>query len=266
VDRISQTFSRAREEGCKVFIPFLTAGDPDLDFTRRLVLLLARSGAGLVELGVPFSDPLADGPVIQRASQRALAKGITFTNICRFVKDLRGETDIPIALMSYYNPILRPGIDKAARMMVEAGVDGLICPDLPPEEGGDLIALGRTHGIATVFFLAPTSTERRIRLVAERSTGFIYYVSVTGVTGARDELPGAIRDHLGLIRTMTDKPIAVGFGVSRPDQAARIAQWADGVIIGSAIIKILEEHDFSEKGVQAVGEFASTIKRAMEGQ
>ncbi|MGA1844791.1 MAG: tryptophan synthase subunit alpha [bacterium] len=266
MDRISQTFMRAREQGRKVFIPFVTAGDPDLSVTSKLVLVLARSGADLVELGVPFSDPLADGSVIQRASQRALANGITLSGICRFVKDLRRETDIPIALMSYYNPILHPGIENAVRMMTEAGVDGLICPDLPPEEGEELIALGRTHGMATVFFLAPTSTERRIRLVAERSTGFIYYVSVTGVTGARDDLPDAIREHLSLIRTMTDKPIAVGFGVSRPDQAARIAQWADGVIIGSAIIKILEEQDFSEGAVQAVGEFASTIKRAMEGR
>lgn len=262
--RISQVFKLEREKGGKVFIPFITAGDPDLEVTLRLVLLLEKNGADIIELGVPFSDPLADGPVIQRASQRALAGKINLKRICQLVQNLRTQTDIPIALMSYYNAILRPGLDISFKMMADAGVDGLICPDLPPEEGEELIDLGHKNGIACVFFLSPTSTKKRIALVSERSSGFIYYVSITGVTGAREDLPLEIREHLKKIRSITDKPIAVGFGVSKPEQAARIAQWADGVIVGSAIIRILEENPFSEDTMCRIGEFASRIKHAME--
>jgi tryptophan synthase alpha chain len=166
--------------------------------------------------------------------------------------------------MSYYNAILHPGLDVSVRMMADAGVDGLICPDLPPEEGKELIDLGHENGIACVFFLAPTSTKKRIKLVAERASGFIYYVSITGVTGAREDLPLEIKDHLKQIRLVTDKPVAVGFGVSGPEQAASISRWADGVIVGSAIIKILEENPFSEGTFRRIGEFASQIKHAME--
>ncbi|MGA1842516.1 MAG: tryptophan synthase subunit alpha [bacterium] len=264
MDRISQVFQMEREKGRKVFIPFVTAGDPDLGTTRRLVLLLEKNGADIIELGVPFSDPLADGPVIQRASQRALACKINLKRICHFVSELRAETEIPIALMSYYNAILHPGLDVSFRMMSDAGVNGLICPDLPPEEGEELINLGHKNGIACVFFLAPTSTQKRIKFVAERASGFIYYVSITGVTGAREDLPLEIQDHLKQIKSVTDKPVAVGFGVSRPEQAARISRWADGVIVGSAIIKILEENPFSEDTFRRIGEFASQIKHAME--
>ena len=180
------------------------------------------------------------------------------------MQDLRTQTDIPIALMGYYNAVLHPGLDNTFRMMADAGVDGLICPDLPPEEGEEVIDLGHKNGIACVFFLAPTSTKKRIALVAERSSGFIYYVSITGVTGAREDLPLEIKEHLKEIRSVTDKPIAVGFGISKPEQAARIAQWADGVIVGSAIIKILEENPFSEDTMCRIGEFVSRIKDAME--
>jgi len=264
MDRISQVFKLEREKGRKVFIPFVTAGDPNLDVTRRLVLLLEKSGAGIIELGVPFSDPLADGPVIQRASQRALTGKINLKKICQFVKNLRSETEIPIALMSYYNTILYPGLEASVKMMAEAGVDGLICPDLPPEEGEELIDLSHRNGIACVFFLAPTSTQKRIKLVSQKSSGFIYYVSITGVTGAREDLPLTIKDHLKQIRSITNKPIAVGFGVSKPEQAARIAQWSDGIIVGSAIIRILEEDSFSEDTLSRIGEFASQIKHSME--
>lgn len=266
MNRITQVFEAARAKGRKVFIPFVTAGDPDLEVTRKLVLLLEENGADIIELGVPFSDPLADGPVIQRASQRALAGGISLRRICGFVRELRKETKVPLALMSYYNPILRLGLKESVRMMVGAGVDGLICPDLPPEEAEILINLGEERGMACIFFLAPTSTEERIRLVAEKSTGFIYYVSVTGVTGARRELPSTIREHLEKIRSITDKPVAVGFGVSNPEQAADIALYADGVIVGSAIIRMLEEDEFSEEGISRVGEFASRMKQSMEAK
>lgn len=264
MDRISKVFQSARKDGRKVFIPFVTAGDPDLEMTRSLVTILEKNGADIIELGVPFSDPLADGPVIQRASHRALAKGATLRKICHFIEGIRKDIKIPIALMSYYNPVLRPGLDETFRWMVDAGVDGLICPDLPPEEGEELISLGQRHGIAVIFFLAPTSTMKRISLVAEKATGFIYYVSVTGVTGARDDLPLSIRDHIKEIRSVTDMPVAVGFGVSTPEHAARIAEWADGVIVGSAIINILEENGFSEHALDLTGDFAAKIKHAME--
>jgi tryptophan synthase alpha chain len=264
MDRISQVFKLERDRGRKVFIPFITAGDPDLEITRRLVLLLEKNGADVIELGVPFSDPLADGPVIQRASQRALVGKINLKRICQFVRNLRIHSEIPIALMSYYNAILHPGLDVSVKMMADAGVDGLICPDLPPEEGEELIDLGHRNGIACIFFLAPTSTQKRIKLVAERSSGFIYYVSITGVTGAREDLPLEIKEHLKQIKLVTDKPVAVGFGVSKPEQAAIISQWADGVIVGSAIIRILEENPFSEDTISRIGEFASQIKHAME--
>jgi len=264
MNRIDEVFKRAREQAQKVFIPFVTAGDPDLDMTRDLVLMLEKSGADIIELGVPFSDPLADGPVIQRASQRALSGGINLRRICRFVQGMRKDTKVPIALMSYYNPILHMGLESSIELMKGAGVDGLICPDLPPEEGEELLGLANQNGMACIFFLAPTSTKERIKMVAERSTGFIYYVSVTGVTGAREDLPSTIKDHIKQIRSLTDKPIAVGFGVSKPEQAARIAQWADGVIVGSAIIRILEESHFSEDGITRIGEYVSQIKHAME--
>jgi tryptophan synthase alpha chain len=263
MDRISQAFQLARTKGGKVFIPFVTAGDPDLNVTRSLVEILEKNGADIIELGVPFSDPLADGPVIQRASKRALTGGVNLPKICRFIMDLRSRTSIPIALMSYYNPILRHGLDETLKMMADSGIDGLICPDLPPEEGEALITAAQKSEIDVIFFLAPTSTPKRIEFVSAMSTGFIYYVSVIGVTGARDDLPLTIKDHLKQIRSITEKPIAVGFGVSNPEQAARIVQWADGVIIGSAIIRMLEKGDFSEKTIMQVGEFASQIKSAM---
>lgn len=263
MDRISQVFSIAREKGKKVFIPFVTAGFPDLEMTRQLCLTLERAGADIIELGVPFSDPLADGPIIQYASQKALSGGITLKGICDFVKGLRLETQIPIAIMSYYNVILRPGLKESFGWMKEAGIDGLICPDLPPEEGEELIALGEKNLIATIFFLAPTSTPKRIELVSKKSTGFIYYVSVTGVTGVRKELPATITDHLIQIRSMTDKPIAVGFGISVPKQAEQIARWADGVIIGSAIIKMIEANTSETDLMGRVEAFVLQIKHAM---
>ncbi len=263
MSRISQVFQKARKKGEKVFIPFITAGDPDFEITRQLCLIFEEKGADIIELGVPFSDPLADGPVIQRASKRSLSKGTTLKMICEFVKRLRNNTQLPIALMSYYNPIISHGLDVAFAWMNEAGVDGLICPDLPPEEGEELIILGREYDIATVFFLAPTSTRKRIELVAKKATGFIYYVSVTGVTGPRERLPLTIKDHLRQIKAITDVPIVVGFGISNPEQAAELVAWADGVIVGSAIIKILEKGNFSENTLYEAGEFVSKIKNSI---
>ena len=243
--RISETFKRLNQQGKKAFIPYMMAGDPSLEKTRDVVLLFEACGADIVELGVPFSDPLADGPTIQRASERALKNGVTLRKVISLVKDLRQVTQIPLVLMTYFNPVFKYGTDAFIKDARSAGVDGMIIPDLPPDEAGDFIKLSRKAALDTIFLLAPTSTEDRIRKVTKAASGFIYYVSITGITGANLLLDGSMDLLISNIRKYTDKPIAVGFGVSTPEEAATIARISDGVIVGSAIVKKL--HDTSEE-------------------
>jgi len=217
------------------------AGDPSLDATKEIVLLFEECGADIVELGVPFSDPLADGPTIQRASERALENGVTLRKVLTGVKDVRSTTQIPLVLMTYFNPVFKYGPEMFVNEAKEAGVDGVIIPDLPPDEASDFIRISRRISFDTIFLLAPTSTEDRIAKVTKASTGFIYYVSITGITGASLSLDGSMESLLRKIKNYTDKPIAVGFGVSTPEEASMVAKAADGVIIGSAIIKKLRE-------------------------
>jgi tryptophan synthase alpha chain len=240
--RISETFKRLRSEGKKAFIPYIMSGDPSLKETEEIVLLFEECGADIVELGVPFSDPLADGPTIQRASERALQKGTTLRSVISLVYDLREITQIPLVLMTYFNPIFRYGSENFIRDAKKAGVDGVIIPDLPPDEAGDFIRISKKHGLDTIFLLAPTSTENRIKKVIKSSCGFIYYVAITGITGSNLLLDGTMEILLAHIRKYTANPIAVGFGVSSPDDAANIAKLSDGVIVGSAIIKRLQEN------------------------
>ena len=261
--RIAETFARLRRENRAALIPYLMAGDPDLETTRRLVLSMARHGGDIIELGVPFSDPLADGPTIQAASQRALARGTTLTRVFALVRRLRRETQVPLVLMTYYNLIFRMGEEGFVRRAVAAGVDGVIVPDLPPEEAQGLLAPARRHGLDTVFLAAPTSTPQRLQKVAEASTGFVYYVSLTGVTGSRLTVDEALRRGVQRLRAMTDKPVAVGFGVSTPEQAARIARWADGVIVGSAIVRRIGEVCEKGRGLREVAAFVAALRRAM---
>jgi tryptophan synthase alpha chain len=241
--RITRKFREIQKKGQKAFIPYIMTGHPTLQRTRDLIRLLEDSGADIIELGVPFSDPLADGPTIQKAAQAALQQGITLSRVIAFVADIRKTTQVPVILMTYYNPIFKYGEERFARDASAAGVDGIIVPDLPPDEAGNLIGYCRTTGIDTIFLLAPTSTEERIKKVVQASRGFIYYVSITGITGANLSMDASIGSHIAHIREKCSTPVAVGFGISSPEEAATVAQFADGVIVGSAIVRQVENPD-----------------------
>lgn len=262
MNRIDKKFKELKKCRGKAFIAYITAGDPDLAVTEDIVLALESSGVDIIELGVPFSDPLADGPTIQAASCRALQGKVNLKKIFKMVGRLRRITNIPIAFMTYYNPVLKYGLQPFFRSCAGFGVDGVIVPDLPTEEAKDMIALGRRYKIATIFLVAPTSTRDRIKKIAGASAGFIYYVSLTGVTGARATLPPEIKSNVRLIKGLTDKPVAVGFGVSNAKQASAIARVADGVIVGSAIVKIIGE---KKRLIPKVSNFAKKLSKAIHG-
>jgi tryptophan synthase alpha chain len=240
--RISDTFKKLRSEGKKAFIPYVMSGDPSLEKTKETVLLFEECGADIVELGVPFSDPLADGPTIQHASERALQSGTSLREVISLVSELRHVTQIPLVLMTYFNPVFKYGSEQFVVDAKTAGVDGVIIPDLPPEEAGDFIRSSKKHRLDTIFLLAPTSTEKRIRKVIKSSRGFIYYVAITGITGSSLLLDGSMEILVAHIRKYSETPVSVGFGVATPDDAMHIARLADGVIVGSAIIKRLREN------------------------
>ncbi len=258
--RITQAFAQLRKRGERALIPYFTAGDPSIQATRQLLVEAARQGADLIELGVPFSDPLADGPVIQRASQRALASGVTLARILELVREIRGEVSTPLVLLTYYNPLLAFGLKAFAHAAVEAGVDGVIVADLSPEEAGPLSAEARAAGLDHVHLVAPTSPPERMRMIARKSRGFVYAVSLTGVTGARAELPPDLVHYLRTLRAVTTKPICVGFGISTPEQAAAVAPYVDGVIVGSAVVRLVETCAGGEALVQEVGRFIASLK------
>ena len=261
-NRLEDALETLRALGRRALIAYVMAGDPDPDSTERLVKILVAAGADAVELGVPFSDPIADGPVNQRAGLRALAHGMGLTPALGLVRRLRRQTTVPLLFMTYYNLILRHGVSEFCAQASEAGLDGLIIADLPPEEGTELIAAARQVGLATVFMLAPTSTDERIRAVAAASTGFIYCVSRTGVTGIRDELPEGLSDLVRRIKSQTATPVCVGFGMSRPDQVRQVAKIADGVIVGSALVKMIED---APQTLEDVGAFVRDLKAAVSG-
>ncbi len=244
-------------------IPFITAGDPDLSTTRELAWAFEEVGADLLELGVPFSDPLADGTTIQRASQRALESGVTLKRVIGLVEQIRGKSQIPVVLMSYINPILRTGAHEFAIRAGDAGVDGVIVPDLPPEEAQELQRCCAAAAVHTIFLAAPTSTDVRLRRIAESSQGYIYYVSLKGVTGARDTMQTDLELSLSRLRRLTDMPIAVGFGISTPAQVSQVAKLADGVIVGSAIVERVERASGDPGIVSEVAGFVRSLKQAM---
>src|SRR6266853_6364582 len=245
MSRITESFARS-ERG---LIPFITAGDPDLRTTQDLVIELGQAGATVIELGVPFSDPMADGPVIQRASERALRHGFGLTEILQTVAEARKQTAIPIVLFSYFNPLLQFGIEKLAREAEHAGVDGILVTDLAPEEAGRFAAMLRAHEIDLIFLVAPTSTDERLRMVAERASGFIYAVSRTGVTGARAEMSVEAEKLVGRVRKFSDLPVAVGFGISKPEQVADVWRYADAAVVGSAIVGEIEQAQSATEAV-----------------
>jgi len=259
MNRITKKFRELSEIRRSALIGYMTAGFPSLDFTGKLVMTMESSGVDIIELGVPFSDPVADGPVIQRASEYALRRGITLSGVINFVKGIRKITEIPVLLMGYYNPILSYGVEDFVKDASCAGVDGLIVPDLPPEESGELIKHAREYGLATIFLLAPTSTESRIRAVARVSRGFLYYVSLTGVTGSRSRLPAGIANNIRRIKRFTNLPVCVGFGVSTPEHVRMLGKVADGVIVGSAIIKIIQENRNYRRSIKNIRRFLSSL-------
>lgn len=259
-NRIVRAFGALRAERRCALIPYVMAGDPDAATTERLVEALVDAGAAAIELGVPFSDPIADGPINQRAGLRAMAQGMAVRPALDLVARLRTRTQIPLLFMTYYNLILRYGPESFARDAASAGLDGLIAADLPPDAAGALIGEARERGLATVFMAAPTSTPERIRAVAAASTGFIYCVSRTGVTGVRDALPEGLPELVRRIRAETQTPICVGFGISRPAQAREVAKVADGVIVGSVLVQMIEE---TPRDVARVGGFVRDLAEAI---
>lgn len=261
-NRLEETFTRLRSAGEKALIPYLMAGDPSLQDTEELVLALEKAGADIIELGVPFSDPIADGPVIQKAAERALAAGTSLKRILATVTALRRRTQIPLVLMAYYNSIQAFGEEAFCRAALEAGVDGLIVPDMPPEEA-DQLCVAAQAGPDIVFLVAPTSTPARRALVARRSRGFIYYVSLTGITGAKLAALSEIQSNVAKIRRLTQTPVAVGFGVATADDAAQVAAVADGVIVGTAIVRHIEQHQHDPHLSEHVGRFVGALKAAV---
>lgn len=259
MNRIDQKFKELRKAGKKAFIVFITAGDPRLKTTEKLVLSFENNGVDIVELGVPFSDPLADGPTIQASSYRALRKGVSLEKILKSVSRIRTRSQIPIALMTYYNPVFHFGEEQFFKKAKACGVDGIIVPDLPPEEAGRLIRLGKQYQMATIFFLSPTTTNERMAKVMGASTGFIYYVSLTGVTGARKNLTPDIRQHVRLAKRMTKKPVCVGFGIGSVDQVRAVGKYADGVIVGSAIVSEIAKHAGKKDLLKRVSSFVKTL-------
>jgi len=263
VNRIESRFRELRASGGKAFIPFVTAGDPDLESTHAIVLAMEEAGADVVELGVPFSDPIADGPVIQRATERSLEAGTTLDGILETVRRIRASSQIPLLLFSYYNPLLSRGLGRLAGELAEAGIDGVLASDLTVEESGPFVETMRPKGLSTVFLVAPTSSPERIGRIVGASTGFVYAVSRTGVTGAGDELSGELTGFIRRLRTSTDSPIAVGFGISTPQHVRAVWREADGAAVGSAIVREIEAHAGRPDLAASVGRFVRWLR---EGQ
>lgn len=261
--RIERKFSRLREKQEKALVVYLTAGDPDIFTTRRLVLGLEEAGVDVIEIGVPFSDPTADGPVIQAASQRALSRGVTLSGILDMIESLRDVSDIPIVLFGYYNPIFSYGNERFAAMAKQAGVDGILVVDLPPEESRELRQYTDLAGLDFISLIAPTTSDRRIRQIAKNATGFIYYISITGVTGTTKPVMQNIKVDVQRIRKMSCLPLVIGFGISTPLQAAEIAAYADGVVVGSAIVRIIGEKGNDSDLIKIASSFARDIKKAL---
>lgn len=287
MSRIAETFAQLKRDGRRGFIPFITAGDPDLETTGRLIVELANAGATLIELGVPFTDPMADGPVIQQASERALRHGFGLSEVLEVVSDARRQTDVPIILFSYFNPLLqfcanegadgsstpaglprrgsRPSalpafsFEKLARAAKAAGVDGILVTDLVPEEAGEFASVLRVHDLDMIFLVAPTSTDERLRMVAERASGFIYAVSRAGITGARESMSAEAEKLVNRVRRFSDLPVAVGFGISTPEHVSDVWRYADAAVVGSAIVSEIEQAQSGDDAVARVGRLARRL-------
>lgn len=261
--RIEALFTRLRHEGKKALITFITAGDPDLKTTGQIISRLEESGADIIELGIPFSDPMADGPTIQASSERAVAKGVHLPDVIGLVKSVREKSQVPIVLFGYYNPVFSFGLKRFAVEAKKAGVDGVLIVDLPAEEADELKVELDAVGLDLIFLLTPTSDVSRMKITASKASGFIYFVSVTGVTGARTKLATDIKKYVRMIRKQTDVPVGVGFGISTPEQAAAVCADADGVIVGSAIVNIIAGCSEATERLDKVGRFVASLKKGI---
>jgi len=259
MSRIGKKFQELKREKKKALIPFITAGYPDLETTCKLVLALEENGADIVELGVPFSDPLADGPTIQKTSQHALDAGVTPDKVLDTVRKIRERSSVPIVLMLYYNIIMQMGEERFVHNSVLAGVDGIIVPDLPLEESVSLRAHAEKAGLDLIFLIAPTSTPERIKNLCSASRGFVYYVSLTGVTGVRNALASSIKEKVEKIEACTDLPVCVGFGISSAEQAEEVSSFSDGVVVGSALLKVIGDAKPGEV-IKSAGNFISSLR------
>ena len=262
MNRIDQRFAELKAEGASAFVPFLVAGDPTLERSEEIAVALAQNGADVIELGVPFSDPIGDGAVIQESAQRALKHRVHLTQIFESARRIRQQTDCALLLFTYYNPLLAYGIERLAKAGADAGIDGVLCVDLPAEEAEDYRKTLSAHGLSTVFLVAPTTSDARLAVIAEQCTGFVYYVSRLGVTGERAELSTNLDSALARIRSFTDKPIAVGFGIGTPEQAEKVAGLAEGVVVGSAIVRLIGQLGDQPGTAQKVGAFAGALAEA----
>ncbi|MDT7808872.1 MAG: tryptophan synthase alpha chain [Acidobacteriota bacterium] len=265
MSRIGEAFSNIKGGARRGFIPFVTAGDPDLETTRALIVELARAGATIVELGVPFSDPVADGPTIQRASERALRRGVGLADVLEVLADARRETDVPVVLFSYFNPLLQFGVERLAGEAARAGVDGVLVTDLVPEESADFNATLTRQGLDQIFLAAPTTSDARLSMIAEHASGFVYAVSRAGVTGARERMSVEAARLVARVRETTELPVAVGFGISTPEQVAEVWRYADAAVVGSALVAEIERHAGSPDLVARVGAFARSLLPELDG-
>lgn len=263
--RIGKKFDQLRAAKEKALIIYLTAGDPSLEMTKKLILALEKSGTDILEIGVPFSDPTADGPVIQEAAQRSLKTGTTLSGVLQMIADVRKISQIPIVLFGYFNPILAYGVEKFARDATRVGVDGVLVIDLPPEEAPELRQFTDAAGIDFICLVAPTTGAQRTKKIAMAATGFLYYISIIGVTGTAAPKIGNIEADLKKIRQISSLPVAVGFGISRPEQAREIAHLADGVVVGSALVRLIAENTASPDLLKIVSNYTAEIKRALKG-
>jgi tryptophan synthase alpha chain len=263
VSRIEKKFAELKQQGQAALIPFVTAGDPDLGATLEILRAVEKGGADLIELGIPFSDPTADGPTIQRSAERALRNNLSLPKIFSLIEEFRRRSDLPLILFGYFNPFFHYGLESFCRQAAAAGADGVLCVDLPPEESRELKQWSGLRGLDVIFLLSPNSGPDRIRQAAKHGSGFIYYVSVTGVTGARRTFDGRLRGQVARVQRGTALPVGVGFGISTPRQAAWIAGFADAAVVGSALVQIIETATGKKQKAERAGKFVARLKNAM---
>lgn len=265
MNRIDQRFQELKAAGKTAFIPYITAGDPTLAQTEEIVYALEAAGADIIEFGVPFSDPIGDGPVNQEAALRALKHNVSLRDVIGLIKKIREKSQVAILIFTYYNPVLAFGLNAFAQAAAEAGADGVLCVDLPPEEADEYKAALDAHDLRTVFLMSPTSTDERIQLIAKQSSGFIYYVSRLGVTGEQAALAADLDQAVANIQKHTDTPVAVGFGISTPEQARAVATMAQGVVVGSAIVRMIGQLGEHGETAAKVGTFVKSLVDATKG-